>query len=548
MLVDGGGGGGKPAPTPTTTVHSRPVTGDAGKTKTVPVTPTDQVKEAIKDGAISKQEKTAFDKTPAASSQVLTSEQKRLSDAVKQAQGDDLERDDKGRVKLEDGKLVGKPEAIINPTAHEKLVKSLGESKGDESLDQIDSRIKQLEEAGATVGLDALKQERAQRAGDEAKVVGVVEDKLALVGTLEADKLALDDSATKVAKDDYQSLRTEAQKYIEQFNANGGQYYEGNDWFGDDWDTSKVDFDRLAERFHDDPDKLKEFAEVQGQDDDHLRGKSTEEVGEYLANLDDSEEATKIALRYQAAQELQGIFGRYNTARDAVDGQKGQSAALDAEIGYLNDSIETDLSVLSPESIETVEKHVTPIDGIIEKPEVTPEPTKPSDTTGHERPGKTSPTSPSEKPDGTPPKPGETPPAGGPDGTAIDYSKPAQRTQVLAQAQKQNLLPEQNVEFNDKGEAVYQVQSGDSYWRIADMSDGKPQDQFDPQHFSALVTTNSERLGRDPQVGLIHPDEQVIIQGRSVEELVKLLGLPATEDVPAEDPGPENDHGSRQPV
>lgn len=554
MLVDGGGSG-KPAPTPTTTVHTRPVTGDGGRAKTVPVTPHDQVKEAIKDGAISTKEKTAFDKTPAATSEALKSEQTRLSDAVKKAQGDDLERDDTGRVKLEDGKLVGKPEAIIDPTDHEKLVKSLGETRDSEGLDKIDARIKQLEDAGATVGLDALKQERTQRAGDESKVVAVVEDKLALVGTLEAEKLSLDSSATKVAKDDYQSLRTEAQKYIEQFNANGGQFYEGNDWFGDDWDASKVDFDRLASRFHDDPDKLKEFAEVQGQDDDHLRGKSTEEVGKYLADLDDSEEATKIALRYQAAQELQGIFGRYNTARDAVDGQQGQTAALDAEIGYLNDSVETDLSVLSPESLDAVERHVTPIDGIIEDPNVKPTAT----TGGGDRPNKTNPNAPSEKPGTEPPKPNETPnaPAGGPKPETkpetrtveIDYSAPEQRTQVLTQAQAKNLLPEQHVEFNDKGEAVYNVQSGDSYWRIADMSDGKPQDQFDPQHFSALVTTNSERLGRDPQVGLIHPDEQVIIQNRSIDELIKLLELPTTQDVPVEaDPGPANDHGSRQAV
>jgi hypothetical protein len=545
VLVDGGGGG-KPAPTPTTTLHDRPVTGDGGRTKTVPVTPTTQVKEAIKDGAISAKEKTAFEKTPAATSEVLKSEQTRLTDAVKQAQGDDLERDDSGRVKLKDGKLVAKPESILQPTEHEQRVEELGETKGSEGLDKIDARIKQLEDAGATVGLDALKQQRAERASDEAKVVDVVEDKLGLVGTLEAEKLTLDASASAVAKDDYQALRTEAQKYIEQFNANGGQYYEGNDWFGDDWDESKVDFDRLAERFHDDPDKLKEFAEVQGKDDDDLRGKSTKEVGEYLANLDDSEEATRIALRYQAAQELQGIFGRYNTARDNVDGEQGRTAAIDAEIGYLNDSIETDLSVLSPESLEAVERHVTPIDGIIEDPTpATPATDKPTPTTpsGGDRPTKTPPTAPSGGPDAT------DKPAPGTHTVDIDYTQPAQRTKVLTQAQEQNLLPAQHVDFNDKGEAVYTVQGGDSYWRIADMSDGKPQDQFDSQHFMNLVNSNSERLGRDLESGLIHPDEQVIIQGRTVDELIKLLNLPTTEDVPVEaDPGPENDHGSRQPV
>lgn len=519
LLVDGGGGG-KPAPTPTTTVHTRETKVD-GRTKSVPVTPTDQVKEAVKDGAISAKEKTVFEKNPTGTGPALESERTRLTDAVKKAQGDDLVRDDAGRVKVEDGKPVLNPGAILDPTEHEERVQTLIESRDSEGLDQIDSRIKQLESAGATVGLEALKAQRAQRAADETKVVDVVADKLSLVGTLEAEKLTLDAATSADAKDDYQALRTEAQKYIEQFNANGGQYYEGNDWFGDDWDTATVDFDRLAERFHEDPDKLKQFAEVQGQDDDHLQGKTTEQVGEYLTSLDDSEEATRIALRYQAAQELQGIFGRYNTARDAVDGQAGRGTAIDAEIGYLNESIEQDLTALSPETIETLEQRITPIAGILEAPA---QPT--STDTPADRPTKTPPNTPSGAPDAKP--------APGTRTVDIDYSAPEQRQQVLTQAQQQNLLPEQNVEFNDAGEAVYTVQPNDSYWRIADMSDGKAPHEFDSQHFSNLVTSNSERMGRDPQVGLIHPNEQVVIQHRTVDELIKLLGLPTTEDVPVE--------------
>ena len=535
LLVDGGGGSGKPAPTPTPPVHDRQVkVGE--RTKTVPVTPTDQVKEAIKDGAISSKEKTVFEKSPAASA-ALTSERSRLADAVKQAQGDDLVRGDDGRVKLEDGKPVVNAASVLQPPEHEQRVESLTESRDSEGLDQIDARIKQLESAGATVGLDALREQRAERAGAEAEVVDVIGDKLALVGTLEAEKLTLDAATSADAKDDYQALRTEAQKHIDQFNANGGQFYEGNDWFGDDWDATSVDFDRLAERFSEDPDKLEEFASVQGAEDGDLRGKSVDEVGEYLAGLDDSEEATRIALRYQAAQELQGIFGRYNTARDAVEGEAGRTAAIDAEISYVNSSIETDLAALSPESLDAVEEHITPIDGILEAPAAatTDKPAdkpaadkpRPSEPSGSDRPAKTRPNTPSGAPDSDRAQDTQT--------TKIDYSRPEARQQVLTTAQEQNLLPAQNVAFNDKGEAVYTVQNNDSYWRIADMSDGKAPHEFDSQHFSQLVATNSERLGRDPQVGLIHPDEQVIIQNRSVDELVQLLDLPTTEDVPVEE-------------
>lgn len=542
LLVDGGGGG-KPAPTPTTTIHTRK-TSESGRTKSVPVTPTDQVKEAVKDGAISAKEKTAFDKSPTATAEVLSNEQKRLTDAVRKAQGDDLERTDDGRLKIEDGKPVVDAGAVAKPTEHERRVHTLAETRDAEGLDEIDSRIARLEASGATVGVDALRERRSQRAAEEAQVVDVVEDKLALVGTLEAERLTLDAATSADAKDDFQKLRTEAQRHIEQFNANGGQFYEGNDWLGDDWDPTEVDFDRLAERFHDDPEKLAQFAEVQGQDDDHLEGKSAEEVEEYLVSIGDTEESTRISLRHQAAQELQGIFGRYNAARDAVEGQAGRSVAIETEIAYLNDSIETDLSSLSPESLGALEEHITPIDGIIEAPRAgapaSVDKPRPSAPTGGDRPNKQAPTTPSGA--DRPNKQAPATPSGAPDSTPdartrtvdIDYSKPEHRQQVLTQAQQQNLLPEQNVAFNDAGEAVYTVQPNDSYWRIADMSDGTAPHEFDSQHFSQLVTTNSERLGRDPQVGLIHPDEQVIIQHRSVDELVQLLSLPTTEELPVE--------------
>ena len=67
------------------------------------------------------------------------------------------------------------------------------------------------------------------------------------------------------------------------------------------------------------------------------------------------------------------------------------------------------------------------------------------------------------------------------------------------------------------------------------MSDGKPPHQFDYGHFEQTVRSNSERFGRDPQSGLIHPNEEVVIPGRSINDLVTLMNLPTTETVPVEE-------------
>ncbi|MCB0878090.1 MAG: hypothetical protein KDC46_03830, partial [Thermoleophilia bacterium] len=122
----------------------------------------------------------------------------------------------------------------------------------------------------------------------------------------------------------------------------------------------------------------------------------------------------------------------------------------------------------------------------------------------------------------------------------IDYTTDENRAKVLKAAQRKHLLPKQHTSFNEKGQAVYKVQSGDSYWRIADMSDGKPSDQFDFDHFRTTLNVNSKRFGRSPESGLIHPGEKVLLKDRSIDDLVKLLGLPTTyeEEIPAEDLAP----------
>ena len=53
--------------------------------------------------------------------------------------------------------------------------------------------------------------------------------------------------------------------------------------------------------------------------------------------------------------------------------------------------------------------------------------------------------------------------------------------------------------------------------------------------------------GRSVESGLIHPNEEIVIPGRSVQELVALMNLPTTETVPVEEEQPEPRRGGPQP-
>jgi hypothetical protein len=339
-------------------------------------------------------------------------------------------------------------------------------------------------------------------------------------------------------------LRTEAQPWIEQFNANGGQYYEGNDLFGDDWDASEVDFDRLAERFHSDPDKLAQFATVQGHNDgDDIAAKSASEYQEYLADRDPAD-AERIDARFQAAQELTKVFERYDTARNSSDTSSGRIGQIDDQVGALTALNVEDRAVLSASTIAQLDAANEQTPGIIEDENTTDvEPAadeKPPADETDPAPADTAPADGAEGSSTPPEHPGtvdssETP------GAAIDYNTPERRSEVLATAQEQNLLPAANTSFGADGQAVYSVQRGDSYWRISDMSDGKPSNEFDMQHFQANLQSNSQRLGRDPQVGMLDIGDEIILPNRSIDDLVKLLNLPTVEQAPAEEPAP--DHG-----
>lgn len=542
-----------PSPTPTTVLHRRPV----GSGKSAPVTPTDQVREAVKDGNISDKEKTAFQRTPV-TREIVKDEQARLTKAVRGAD-DNLARGNEGRPVVRDGKVQPSIDGVRNETEHEARVRVLAETRDRRSLEQLDAEITTLEESKAPVGLEALRTQRQERVTAEREVAAVVDQKESLVGTLEAEKLELAAGESADAAGDFQRLREDAQPWIEQFNANGGQFYEGNDLFGDDWDATEVDFDRLAARFSDDPEKLAQFAEVQGEKDGDLRGRSKAEIETYLEGRDPSE-ARAIALRYQAATELQGVFERHAAAKDGAVDQGERLEAIDSEIGYLTASIDHDRGALSQQTLDAIDAANEQTAGIIEAPEGGSTGGTSTDGgaegsadgstgggtggstdgsagggTGGSTGGEDRATDAST--DGGIPATGTERAAGG---TPIDYGTPEGRAQVLAAAQERSLLPSANTSFDERGQAVYTVQAGDSYWRIADMSDGRPPNEFDPAHFVGLVDTNSQRLGRDPRVGLIHPNEQLVLTGRSLDELVALLELPSgrePQDGPPAHPG-----------
>lgn len=607
LLVDGGGGGGttttnKPATTTSADAAERQAQAD-DKKKTEPPkpTPVEQAKEAVKDGKISTAEKKVVETTPV--KDALKGQKETLRESVNKAEGaTEHWRDENGKLILDNGKAAPNNMGYWPDTEHEERVQDLTESKDKQSLDALDSQIDALKDAGVTTGLKPLEAQRAARAAEEAKVVDVIEDKESLRGVLEAEKAALESGAPEASENDYQELRADAQKWIDQFNANDGQFYEGNDWFGDDWDDSEVDFDRLAERFHDDPDKLDEFARVQGKEDGD-GGDTEADMEAHIADVakDDPEDARKIALRYQAAQELTEIFRTYTEARDGVEGNADQLEQINAEIGILDESIEQDRAALSQETLDAMDEANKPDTSIIPTETTTPNssgsPDERDEQGGGTGNGGTDSTGGTEgqggqggsgsTTEGTEGQGGNggtgnggtgnggtegnggtgNGGTGGTEGTGngqgsttegngdtprtrevqIDYTTPERRDQVLQQAREQNLVPAHNTSFNEKGEAVYKVQSGDSYWRIADMSDGKPPHDFDFDHFNKTVNTNSERFGRAPQSGLIHPNEDVVIPGRSLEELIVLMNLPTTEQVEVEEPPYMGRHGGNVP-
>ncbi|MCW2926684.1 MAG: hypothetical protein JWM86_652 [Thermoleophilia bacterium] len=518
----GGGGVSAPSPTRTTVLHQRETKTD-GKTKSMPVTPTDQAKEAIKDGRISKAEKTAFDKTPV-TKEIVKDEQKRLAEAVKTATGSDHLRDKDGKLVLRDGKPTpavnyagGRGYAPVNqPTKHEQAVADLKESK-DGNADQIKTRIEQLKADGVSASeLAPLEKKRDERLAAEGKVADVIVDKTAYVGTLEAEKAELT-SATGTQEQQRTELRTKAQDALERFIKHDGQVHEP-DVFGDDWDNRETEdpeklFNDLAKKFKDEPKLLDQWVSHQGDQNDGV-----EDWDKHLSGIDDPNLYDKVLGRKQAAEELTSIFKQYNAADSDASSERIEQ--IDAEIGIVNDSIKADREVLSSETTKALDAKLAPVDGII-----------PSEPVVADRPGKTAPGTPSGSngTENTNGQGGDNPVDKPAEPVKIDYTKPEAQKQVIAKAQEANLLPAENVTFNGKGEAQYKVQSGDSYWRIADMSDGKAPHEFDSQHFTTMLTDNSARLNRDPQVGMLYVDDEVVIPGRNVQDLVKLLNLPLTE-------------------
>lgn len=419
--------------------------------------------------------------------------------------------------------------------AWEQRIQDLTDSKGDQGLDVFNEKIKELKAADVSPStLESLKAARDMRADTEQDVADVIKDKQALIGVLENEKATIEDDLPKGAATDFQGLRTQAQKWIDQLNANDGQIHSGSfAGFGDEWDTkTDVTFDDLVERFGeegDERDELEKFASRQGMSDDAIDDAGG--IDSYIDDLaaENPTDAAKVKLRYDAAEKLQGIIAQYNEGQDAVSDVEDQTADLDERIDDLGSSIDTDREALSEPTLRKLDAYLERGSDLSEASEdgaVGAIGSAVDAVSDGVRQGADRVTG-ADGGQGNGGGAGGNGNAGGGNdvtGGGPDQSngQPAQQD-VIAAARKEGLLPE-NTTFNKQGAAVYTVQPGDSYWSIAERSSGNK--QLDTAYFAETVATNSERLGRDPKVGMLYADDQIVLPGRSYDDLVKIVDLP----------------------
>ncbi|MCB0878091.1 MAG: hypothetical protein KDC46_03835, partial [Thermoleophilia bacterium] len=354
MMIDGGGG----STTKTTTKPAEP-------------TDTDKVREAVKDGTVSSGEKTVFEKPETI--EIVKSEEERLRTAITDAttsKDPDAPRPSRGAAPT---------------TEHDARVTELKDNKEHGSLEALDEQIKRYEADGETAAANSVKQERDARAADEQKVAGVIENRESLAGTLEAEKQQIQASTDPRAGDgSYSELRAEADKWITQFNDNGGQFYGGDDWFGDDWDEHAIDFDQLVDRLGDkqvptgsrangatrnaNEGLIDDFVNSQGEYDGDLRGKSESEAFDYINSHYDAEMRDKVRNRYVAAKHLKDIVEQYDAAKGSYEGGADRISKIDAEIENLNADNDSDREALSQETLDALARNNVRTDGIISTP------------------------------------------------------------------------------------------------------------------------------------------------------------------------------------
>jgi len=536
----------------------------------------EEVTKAVSNGRISKDERTTF--SGDANNEILVKQRTSLQDAVRTANG---AKDKSTGDKASEGSKRDANDDVKSD--HDKRVENL--AKG-QTLEDIDASIKSL---GDSPGVATAKLARETRVAEETKVVDVIEDKTALVGVLTAQRVNIEERLPANARDDFQALRTEASAALEQFNLYGGQKYEGGT-FGDDWNTTHdLDFDSMVKSFSgedgEDKDFIDNWAAHQGDGND---GRNPEQMANYIADLREKGDkytvkvkdaqgneieqeiykADAIQLRYDAANTLADIMSRadgYLAAKEAADSAKDSFEQIDGQVASLNESIATDKTALSAETLAALDKSngtdVAPAPSTVDTEHERPKyrPTTPTSTgsTNKGAPSTPSPGSPSDRDEAeaaeqaatptstgstnkgapstpstttptqtNPPAETTTPPTVTREVT-IDYNTPEQRTNVLWAATAGGFIPANTV-FNEGGEAVYTVQPNDSYWRIADQASPAA---FEAPLFQAMIDTNSQRLQRGAHPTLIHPSEQLILPGRSIADLVALMNMPLTQTV-----------------
>jgi hypothetical protein len=394
-----------------------------------------------------------------------------------------------------------------------------------------------------------------------------IADERSLLGALDAERTSIESGAPDAA-DDYQVLREEAQPWIDQFNENGGQYYQGNDLMGDDWDEATVDFDRLAQRFTERPDLLDDFPRVQGKHDEDIGDDPDAHIADVAE--DDPQLAEQIRLRHEAALHLQSIMERYQVASGGIDASRERVDAITEEQQELREDIEDDEQLLAqstadltPTPVVRPPRDLTEVEAQFpsnEAPEPEPEPTPvvrpprdiaeveaqfPSNTPAPEQPTAQTPTSPpvseqvilDDEPSVTQgaPEPAATPT---PD-------------EVLDQAAADGVIDataRDRFSFNDAGELVYAAQPGDGYWQAAEHVRPPAGSDFD-SHWRAIWCENSMRtrgVADDPFVAI---DQEIVIPGYTLDGMSDAMAQAAaqsptqspTQIDPSDDAAPDDD-------
>ena len=498
-----------------------------------------RVQRAVRDGSISDQERTLFER--GANAEVLEAERSRLETAIENAGG-------------------AAPQSIEELATYQERLQDLRES--DTTLDERDQLIEAASTSNGRADEQALRDERAAL---EQEVVAVVNDRTALIGTLEAERASIISELPSEAVgadgqfDDYQTLRNRAQTHIETFIENDGQFYGGNDLVGDDWDNVGSDtdpaefFDSLVNTLGDDEGMREAFALNQGVNDED-GGDSHADMQDHIRELrenDDSETANQVEARYNAARALTDIMADYEQADSSIEGASGRLEELDTEISTLEELNTTDREVLSPVTLRRLDQRERNwseradasnerFDELAETPasdhpspvgaEHAAEVERDSGGAGNGSNGGT---------DGPGTSGGGTGSADAAGDRTIDYTTDARREQVLTQAVQHGYVP-QYTSFNGEGQAVYTVQPGDSYWSVTEQSSGGG---FNRELFTTMMNTNAQRLGRQSSPELIHPNETLVIPGRNVNALVELLDLPTTRPAPQPDNEDAGSHG-----